>query len=535
MQIEYWGYNLIFRLYFYLLAIFFSNIAFAQLSPFEVSPEKVVLAEDGLEFKTFNSMKRESKSMPGVVRVWEGQSGSKVDGYSPNDLWRSYQLIGTWRNKYLELSVMKIKYPLPNGIIKISSKYSDVTLNNFNSWAKKNEGNIFDLELTDWLSLYFFDKRVPFEKKTLYTAKYPTVLYTRKGTPNLFFYYIRSLSDSSDQFIFLISVDPRVRNFGAKNIQPIMQSLKIKYVANKKEDKMLVVNNYHTGVSTGNINTNRKELAIKSISGVPNWNYVEFRDYLILTDINSKLILSKIVPYLIKNEKIYKKLFPLKLKQKTKVLRVFSKSADYKSYVGPQLEWSCGLWSSSKDELVMYYSGEQSKWNTFLETLRHEGFHQFLSYQLNPVVAPAWFNEGFATYFEGLKYKGFSAFNVQATGRIRKLKAFFLKNKKRPFMKELLSKSYSQFYDEKHLDDNYPLAWGLTFFLMKGCKVMNMQKYYGVLNRFYSTLGKTSSINKATEAAWGGINLTEFEKDFSNFIGCDYYIKKANATYARKL
>jgi hypothetical protein len=97
------------------------------------------------------------------------------------------------------------------------------------------------------------------------------------------------------------------------------------------------------------------------------------------------------------------------------------------------------------------------------QVLAHEGFHQFLGYELGSQV-PVWLNEGLAQYFE----TSYVQFGKLRTGIInaRKLRAAqaLIRSRKAPSIGELLAMDRDTFYSNGQV--TYPTSWALVYYLI---------------------------------------------------------------------
>jgi hypothetical protein len=95
--------------------------------------------------------------------------------------------------------------------------------------------------------------------------------------------------------------------------------------------------------------------------------------------------------------------------------------------------------------------------------LAHEGFHQFIGYELGPAI-PMWLNEGLAQYFENstvwngrLVPGGLDATKLAAAQAL-------VRAKRMPAVETLLTLDRKEFYATPEV--NYPAAWALVQYLM---------------------------------------------------------------------
>jgi Protein of unknown function (DUF1570) len=148
---------------------------------------------------------------------------------------------------------------------------------------------------------------------------------------------------------------------------------------------------------------------------------------------------------------------------------VFDNIPDFHRYattaLGTPHAWLAGYCQPKTDaagnrsfELVVYQS--PSLWST----LAHEGFHQFLDYELGRKI-PVWLNEGMAQYFETSFYMG-STFNVGRVNRSKLLLAqILIHGGKAPPLKQMVQWTPQEFYD--NADIAYPISWAFVYYLLK--------------------------------------------------------------------
>jgi hypothetical protein len=171
------------------------------------------------------------------------------------------------------------------------------------------------------------------------------------------------------------------------------------------------------------------------------------------------------------------------------VARIYANRDDYLEAAGDEMSWSAAYWSPQRRELVAYLppSGERD----LLKTIRHEAFHQYLSYACAMIPAAPWFNEGYAQYFED---------EADASwGIVVDLERF------EDYLPRLLQMDYGAFYgggdDVRRL--NYRLAWSIAFFLEKGAGEVRFEPFRNLKKDYVETLLKTQDMHQATRQAFG--------------------------------
>jgi hypothetical protein len=165
----------------------------------------------------------------------------------------------------------------------------------------------------------------------------------------------------------------------------------------------------------------------------------------------------------------YEKYFNNETLKRTARVVVFSDNQDFRQYattaMGHPHPWLQGYCKPMTDaagnrsfELVVYQSG--SVW----PTLAHEGFHQFLAYELGPRI-PVWLNEGMAQYFETSHYLG-STFDVGGVNfaKLQQVQTL-IKSGKAPRLQEIIQWNPATFYGQAGIA--YPMSWALVYYFLK--------------------------------------------------------------------
>ena len=140
------------------------------------------------------------------------------------------------------------------------------------------------------------------------------------------------------------------------------------------------------------------------------------------------------------------------------VARVFKDRDEYLDAVGEDMKWTAAHWNPSRRELVAYLpeGGEKE----LLKTIRHEAFHQYLSYAASMISSSPWFNEGYAQYFEDEESDSWEL------GEDVQLDFEALAES----IPALMQMDYETFYagTDRERRLKYRLAWSMAFFLENG-------------------------------------------------------------------
>ena len=88
----------------------------------------------------------------------------------------------------------------------------------------------------------------------------------------------------------------------------------------------------------------------------------------------------------------------------------------------------------------------------------------------------------------------------------------------------------SEFYneDEDVRSDNYTVAYGLLFYLLKGCITMKKPEYFEIPFKYYNYIIENNTSKGATTAAWEGVDMFQFQKDFQKCWSNKSFVSKAS-------
>ena len=189
------------------------------------------------------------------------------------------------------------------------------------------------------------------------------------------------------------------------------------------------------------------------------------------------------------------------------VARIFRDRDEYLDVVGEDLKWSAAYWCPTRRELVAYMPEGGAR--DLLKTIRHEAFHQYLSYATSMISVSPWFNEGYAVYFEDEEATAWGLGDVAVD--LDQLAAA---------IQPLLLMDQEQFYDGSNLERQvkYRLAWSIARFIEKGAPEVRFQPFKDLKRRYIEALLKTHDMQKATAYAFGNKeNLELFIREWKKF------------------
>ena len=182
------------------------------------------------------------------------------------------------------------------------------------------------------------------------------------------------------------------------------------------------------------------------------------------------------------------------------VARIYRDRDEYLDAVGEEMKWSAACWSQSRRELVAHLpAGGRDE---LLKTLRHESFHQYLSYAAAMITVSPWLNEGYAQYFEDVDDDDWGLGEIPDEGRLAAFASL---------IPALLQMDYERFYAgtdaERRL--KYRLAWSVARFLERGAPEILKTPFADLKRDYLSALLKTRDMSLATAAAFGSVERVE--------------------------
>ena len=189
------------------------------------------------------------------------------------------------------------------------------------------------------------------------------------------------------------------------------------------------------------------------------------------------------------------------------VARIFKDRDEYLDAVGEDMAWTAAYWSPLRRELVAYLPMEGA--DGLMKTIRHEAFHQYLSYACAMISVSPWLNEGYAGYFEDE-----TSADWDLDGRTPDL------DRLAEFLPSVLKMDYEQFYAgsaaERQL--KYRLAWSVAYFLEKGAPKVRFEPFKDLKKDYVAALLKHKDMHLATAAAFGTRdNLALFVSEWKKF------------------
>lgn len=185
---------------------------------------------------------------------------------------------------------------------------------------------------------------------------------------------------------------------------------------------------------------------------------------------------------------------------------VFSGEAGYRSYcahvLGSPTPHSMGLFSPALKQLLIRNVPEHE---TMLETVRHEGLHQYLDGVMTD--PPAWLNEGLAMYYEA-NPKGEAR---PRGGSMRPDLLASLRRQRMAPLSTLTSLDLGQFYADSEL--HYPQSWAFVHFLRDTTRQRRL-----MFRRIFDALRAGKSNAEALRAGLRQKTLAELDREFREHV-----------------
>lgn len=467
--------------------------------------------------------------------ITRGTTKEKVEMFSPAELWRRGQYAGKWSDENgNSLSLASIQRFLPEGFPRkhatreaieerlafrylVPQKWDETALL---KWLRDFTGTpnaqvsalkVRLIRMTDVLQVKF-----PGNNQRLgYIFKFNRRYMGQSRAPSTWFF--------AD---FVLSPKTNVDSANKAIVEQFLSSASPRFWASREEDKSAAFQDRRfrkSARTSASMETSRREVE-DSIRNMRGWWHVHTENYIILSNLDgrSRTMIKQVQRDIERLRDVFEKLIPPTSKfTDVSVVRAFATPEEYEAYLPSTLKWTSGVWMPNKRELVIRpLKGESSKdrREQVLRTVYHEAFHQYLHYAFDRNESSPWYNEGTAVFFQNAKLGSSSLVTIeedrQKAARLKKLA-----QANELDVEAMLRMPYNEFYDkneEKRLE-NYSLAWGLIYYMRKAAIVERHSDYAGVLNRYADAIRKTESGQEATKAAFEGIHMTSFHKDFTTF------------------
>ena len=241
-----------------------------------------------------------------------------------------------------------------------------------------------------------------------------------------------------------------------------------------------------------------------SIAAYSNWHFTGAEEFAVLDDLPARGFVETLTNDFPVMRAKYAAAIPSPLDGSNvlSVVRIYASRDEYLDALeadgNTNMAWSAAYWSPGRRELVAHLSANGEK--ELMRTIRHEAFHQYLSYASSMISASPWFNEGYAQYFEDDANADWGeGFDVKDENVDRMSAA----------IPGLLMMDYEQFYGGSDLERRfkYKLAWSVVRFIEKGADEVRLKPFEGLKKRYMDALIETHDMHRATSAAFKDADL----------------------------
>lgn len=248
-----------------------------------------------------------------------------------------------------------------------------------------------------------------------------------------------------------------------------------------------------------------------SVAAYESWHVTDATGHVILDDLPTPAFAQALTNELPRLSAVYAAALPTPL-DGTNVLcvaRIYASREEYLDALELEdrtnMAWSAAYWSPQRRELVAHLP--EGGADELLRTIRHEAFHQYLSYATAMLPTSPWLNEGYAQYFEDTESTAWGVdadLSPEGLARLADL------------LPGLLALDYEAFYagsdDERRL--KYRLAWSVAVFLERGAPDVRFAPFENAKRDYFATLLATQDPRAATTAAFrteDGLRLFQSE------------------------
>ena len=452
----------------------------------------------------------------------------RIEAFNLDELWLSDQLIATYKNEQVDIQIYQLKSLHPthensfevNGRIFIEKPDYDSAISQqkqdesfVNQWftnLEKREVALFAKFAKSNLptgAQYILSDQTPGRYGFVMTSKDHRKFYISIKSS---FADIRKLESAILTFIRYFEISE------SKELKASNQNLSTKPKGNKSPQFMETVNRVK-----------------REVSGMADWWFAETENYIIKSNLSSRnrILAKKIQTQVELMRKSYELFLPANKEiQEVSVITIPATREEYQAYVGENMQWSGGIWSPSRRELVLSTMNSESKSSAnkdwIIDVLNHEAFHQYLFYALDKVRAPMWFNEGHAELFA---HSTFSVGRIKLEEDKRGLSKLYpmIKSGTIDFMSHIYA-DHEAYYADKDL--NYPLGWALCYYLRMAAPLYKNRTYDQIIPKTIKAMREGKSPDEATKAAFYGVDMAQFTKDFCVFWQSKSMRSKANRT-----
>lgn len=492
----------------------------------------------GLRLKMMSNAREMPLPSPTAFTYVESgpNSGKKVEMFQPYELWISDQHAGEWADKHDNTLILAvIRRPWVGGFSREHLTSSEFAL-------KKGEDPAPDSwnleELEQWLSAFSRQDSV----KGSYITRPPTrfsslVLFEFQSNERDRIAYAFRLNPkalghreaASDWFLALFTLGSKTDLKAAHSeirrrfLSTITAAPTGSGKAHEGPSRKFQSRHSSPGDEVSKEFKESRDRVARSIENMKDWWYVETRHYILLSDLNNRY--RRTLRDLQDNLELLRASLedfmpPQKPISVVSVVRAFATDKEYEEYVGPQHEWTSGIWHPARKELVIRSrseSGGRQEQEQFSSVVYHEAFHQYIYYALDQTQTSPWFNEGHAAFFASAEFSNRGVRIREDKSRVSQLKKYITSDD--ADIEAIMDLSYDEFYGTSSAARwrNYTLSWALVYYLLKGVALESHSPYDLLLDRYLGILMETGSESKATAEILIQYDVQTLEHDMTKF------------------
>lgn len=243
--------------------------------------------------------------------------------------------------------------------------------------------------------------------------------------------------------------------------------------------------------------------AAHSVKAYRNWRVTDGETFVVLDDLPTRDLAIAYTNCLTSLQKRFAEVLPTPIDgtNTLSVARLYATRGEYLEALAASgltnMAWSAAYWCPQRRELVAHADPEAGLAQTkLLKTLRHESFHQYLSYATAMAPTSPWLNEGYAQYFEDEALPPLSGTELELLAQV---------------LPSLLMMDYDEFYagSDEVRRLNYRLAHMIAIFLEEGAPKVRFQPFKNVKRDYVAALLKTRDMRQATAASFPTKDLLE--------------------------
>jgi len=477
-----------------------------------------------------------------VTRTYSNGKVVKITACFPEDLWKRGQLAGTWKHPLCTISIYRMTLPPPTGLKLLCTLNGQdyVLKESYEAWEKNADPAKMewtDEKIAGWLR-YLLKKEcaLPPEK----VAKGPRNALTKRfvsknDAAGNYNYVITSRLSPNTPYLIRYEFARGADN--KKNIKVMLQSIaslsfsppkELKESAKRKKISLKRASKNKKNDKTRSAKYLKSRRAvINSIKNMRDWWYLETENFIMVANIKSRATAKALAQNLERSRNLYTKIFPLKKPlEAVSVARMFATRQEYLNYVGPEMQWSGGIWMSNRKELAvspMSWGTRRDSRKWMAQVTLHEAFHQYIYFAVGERQTSVWFNEGMAQFFEGAVFKSSKIHIKPLPRKVKRLPMLISKQS----VENILKMPYREFYGPRKRD-NYDLAWGILYFMLKGAPVMkDCAEFAEIPGKYYDAMVETGNPAKAAATAWKGVDTYKFAEKLKKFWNSARLVKRA--------